>query len=690
MRRFLWKTSLIALATAVLLFGCTYYNTFYNAKKAFKEGEKAQEKAAPGRRASLGQAQYEIAIKKASKVLTFHPKSKWADDALFMIGKAYFNMEDYVKARRKFEELLVSFPKSKLVDNSRYLISLCHYYAGEEVQAISQLKDFLESKKMGKKRKAEASHLMGEMYFQRGEYDDAMIYYRKTLEEFDPDTLSAMTRFRIGECLWEKKDYQQAKETFIRAEKDNPSLDLLFEARFRQGECWYILADHQEGMEIYQELSEDERFSAHLPAVKLKIAEGYYHLGELCLSMMGYYDVTEKHARTEESAIAYFRLGEIYQDQFGDLEKAKIMFESCSSEKRDAPIAKEALSRGANIAQIEEYYRELSEEEAQESGKALFLLGELYLTQMNQPDSALSEYLSLVEQFPESEYAAQSLYAAAWIMENQKGDSARAAELYQRILDQYPQSDYRKPALEFLGGSADSSDLLSPEKAYQQTERVLLEEGKPDSALTLYDFIMQEFPYSRYAGQSAFAKAWTIEHYANPGDSTVIFAYQSVIDEYPESEYAEEARIRLGLSQRAQPTMPAPRETAPLEQEQDSTTLAAASDTSGPQYPKAPEPRTKGQFVYPESELYTEIRGAVVLKIKIEFDGTVSQAEVVNSLENIWIDEAAKEAALNTVFDPEKIDMSQIGGYFLYSVEVKLPDEDRLLDPTIDDDPFKQ
>jgi TonB family protein len=170
----------------------------------------------------------------------------------------------------------------------------------------------------------------------------------------------------------------------------------------------------------------------------------------------------------------------------------------------------------------------------------------------------------------------------------------------------------------------------------------------------------------------------------------VILAYQSVIDAYPESEYAEEARIKLGLSQRVQPTLPVARETAPLEQEPDSTTLAAASDTSGPQYPKAPEPRTRGQFVYPESELYTEIRGAVVLKIRIEFDGTVSQAEVVNSLENIWIDDAAKEAALNTIFDPEKIDMSQIGGYFLYSVEVKLPDEDRLIDPTIDNDPFKQ
>lgn len=694
MRRRMWKNKLwVAFVAIFVLCGCTYYNTFYNARKAFKEGEKAQEKAAPGRRSTVGKAQYETAIKKASKVLTFHPKSKWADDALYMIGRAYFNMEDYVKARRKFEELIASFAKSNLVDDSRYYISLCHYYSGEEVEAIRMLKDFLQSKKMGKKRKAEASFLIAEMHFQRTEYQDAATYYEKTLKEFEPDTLSATTRFRIGECLWGLKDYEKAKQAFIEVEKLDPSVDLLFESRFRQGECWYVLGDHQKGMEIYADLSEDERFSNKLSPVKLKIAEGYYHSDELAFSMLEYYDVTEKYPRTEESAEAYFALGEIFQQLFADLQEAKSMYESCNREKVGSPIGKEALTRSANISQIEEYYAELSDEETQETGRALFLLGELYLTQMNQPDSALAEYLNLVDRFPESEYAAKALYAAAWIFENIKHDSVEAAKLHKRILEEHPQSDYRSAALDFLGTLPDSFEVLSPEQAYLRAERLLFEELNTDSVLALYDYITEEFPHSLYAGKAAFARAWTIEQYANPGDSTVVLAYQKVIDEYPESPYAEEAQIRLGLSQRARPTMPQPRETTtPQEEEvegQDST-LVAQADTSGPQFPKAPPPLKRGDFVYPENEIYTGIRGAVLLKIRIEFDGRVSEAEVVNSLENIWIDEAAKQAALNTTFDPERIDMMQLGGYFLYSVEVKPPEDDRLIDPTQPQDPFGQ
>ena len=414
------------LLLALLLGGCTYYNTFYNARRSFKDGEKAQERANPQNRHSVGKNHYENAIKKASKVLTFHPKSKWADDALFLIGRAYFNMGEFVKARRKFEELQASFPKSKLVDETHYYISMCHYFAGEEIGAINSLKSLLESERMGNQRKAQASFTIGEIYFERKEYADAMTYYEKTVNEFEPDTLSPITRFRIGECLWQEKDCQKAKESFAQVEELDPSLDLLFESKFKEGECLYILGEHRKGMEIYLELSEDQRFAAKLASVKLQIAQGYHFVDELSLAMEENLQVTEGYARTEESSQAFFRLGEMYQEVFVNLQRAKEMFEKCSNEASRSEIAKEALTRNANISRIAEYQEALSDEESEQSGKSLFLLGELYLTQMGQPDSALALYLTLADRFPESEYAAKSLYAAAWIKENVMQDPTGA------------------------------------------------------------------------------------------------------------------------------------------------------------------------------------------------------------------------------------------------------------------------
>ncbi len=93
----------------------------------------------------------------------------------------------------------------------------------------------------------------------------------------------------------------------------------------------------------------------------------------------------------------------------------------------------------------------------------------------------------------------------------------------------------------------------------------------------------------------------------------------------------------------------------------------------------------KGEFMYPEQERLSGIKGTVVLKIQIGFDGLVKEAEVVNSLGNLWIDEAAKQAALKTAFDIQKMDPTTLGGWFLYPVEVKLPEQlgDEHTDPTL-------
>jgi TonB family protein len=557
---------------------------------------------------------------------------------------------------------------------------MCQFNLGEEDEAISSLSVLLDSKKTDKKRKGQASFWIGEVRFKNQDYDDAITYYERTLNDFDPDSLAAITQFRIGECFWAKSDYLKAQEGFANVEKRKPTADLLFGSKFKVGECCYRLSEYQKGMDIFVELSRNKKFSSKLADIKLKMAEGYYYLDELSLAMEGYSQITVSYPKTEASANAYFQLGKIYQEKFGDLAEAKKMFETCKNENSNTPIAKEALTQSANISKIEEYQRDLSQEDSTKSSQTLFLLGELYLLQMNQPDSALDEYMTLVDKFPQSTYAPKALYAAAWIWRNVKGDSIEAGGIYQRILNEYPQSEYRKTVLGFLSQTdsiandqLDSSATLNPEQIYRKAERLLFEEKDVYSAMSLYDLILEKFPQSPYASKSLYAKAWTTENFLNPEDSSAILAYQEVIDKYPDTKYAEEAKIKLGQSKKAEPPPPPPAQTTPVLAD-SSDTAKTAADTSQTLIPKAPDPPLKkGEFVYPEQERLSGIKGTVLLKIQIGFDGLVKEAEVVNSLGNLWIDEAAKQAALKTTFDTQKMDVTQLGGWFLYPVEVISP-----------------
>jgi TolA-binding protein len=659
---------------------CTYYNTFYNAKRSFKEGEDAQKRSAPGVKSSAAETKYEEAIKKASKVLTFHPKSKWVDDALFLIGRAYYNMEEYAKAERKFKELLASFPKSKLAEECRYYMSLCQYKSGSEEDAVQSLQSIVESEKADKKKRAEAAFMLGEIYSGREEYDDAIANYRHLVENYQKDTLAPVAQARIGESFWLKEDYAEAKQAFVQVEKYHPKSDDLFESRFRSGECCYSLGEFEEGMDIFTRLSKETGDSEKLPAVKLKIVEGILLSGNTDEAIKEYEDIIEDYTKTEHSARALYQLGIIHQEKFGDLKKAKEMFDSCKTESPRSEIAQEALSRSANISKVEEYQKELSEAETEKHGRALFLLAELYLTKMNQPDSALTEYLALADNYPESEYAAQSLYAAAWILDNIKKDAAQAKEMYQRILTEYPATDYSEPAADFLGLSHESIQVDTPEREYIEAERMLLEYENVDSALLLYNAIIERFPQSSYAGEAAYAVAWITEHYANPGDSTVALAYQKVIDQYPNSEQADAARIKLGHAPKKQ-ALPSPEEEEPAEEEPTDSVQVDTTTTSGSSIPMAPTPLEAGEFVYPESEIESGIEATVVFKIMIDFEGKVMDAVLVNKTDNYWIDEAAKEAALETTFEPDSIDAMDLGGWFLYDVEVRLPEtEDNLID----------
>ena len=121
-----------------------------------------------------------------------------------------------------------------------------------------------------------------------------------------------------------------------------------------------------------------------------------------------------------------------------------------------------------------EKYRAEPSDSADNIDDNRFLLAELYRTTLNQPDSALSEYKALVEEFPGSELAPRALIAIGWLYENQYHDTTSAKEYYQKILDQYPLSDEYGQAIKLLGLQDTESDSLYADKLYELAEEQYL------------------------------------------------------------------------------------------------------------------------------------------------------------------------------------------------------------------------
>src|SRR3954466_1018030 len=99
-------------AASLLLGGCVYFNTFFNAEKAYHQALALREKrmsqnpddsvnVSPDEKVKL-----QPAIDKCSKLLALDPdRLDYAPKALFLMGESYLLMADYSSAVQKYEEL---------------------------------------------------------------------------------------------------------------------------------------------------------------------------------------------------------------------------------------------------------------------------------------------------------------------------------------------------------------------------------------------------------------------------------------------------------------------------------------------------------------------------------------------------------------------------------------------------------
>ncbi|MEE9553786.1 MAG: tetratricopeptide repeat protein [candidate division Zixibacteria bacterium] len=401
----------------LFLSGCVYYNTFFMAKKKFNEAEKSQKENAekqqeqefgeksggssggggrigqkggrelPGGRnrnagrpsgGSSGQmiskanaqerSLYESAIEKASKVLTYHPKSKFADDALWLIGKSYFNMGDYSSADRKFKELVINHPESKFADDAYYYMGLGQIELDAENLAIESFKKI--------EKEFANSEYIDEIFFNKGrlaikkkDYTAAIDLFKQFLEKYPNEDSAALAAYTTGQCYEELGDYHNAYNEYRSVGKYNPSRRLEFESSLASASAILNTDSIATGMKILNDLAEDERYFSVSARIRLKIAEGYRLQTEMEKSIAEYETIVEQSPKTPESAEAFYRLGLIYQNELFDVGKAKESFGKVQNEFRQSEYRNLALARSAQIAKFETYRTQLQRADSVRTAK---------------------------------------------------------------------------------------------------------------------------------------------------------------------------------------------------------------------------------------------------------------------------------------------------------------------------------
>ncbi|MFA6540541.1 MAG: tetratricopeptide repeat protein [Bacteroidota bacterium] len=639
--------------TAVLISGCfiydpaanfvkqrytnavSYFNTFYNAQRAFSDAESEvllaqkdfQEKQNASKKFVISQTarlKFNASVEKNSKILTFYPESKWVDDALLMIGKAYSYMGDDVKAERKYVELFAKFPESDLIPEGKLWYGKGLIRQNKITQGVTQLESLFSDQGAADPDIAgSAAYELGEYYLQAKEFAKALPYYRKALQYLSDNDDIARINFQIGSCYNELKQYSEAAAAFSVAGDYAPNYSLVFQSEFRKIKSIAAQGKYDEALENFADMLTDAKNTEYAASIHFEIAATLYLKGDHADAMDKYRFVDTSFARTDESAKSYFKLGQIYEDELLNYDSARVNYNKAKSEFPGSDITRDAILKSNVFDKYNQlskelvkfdsiYVRALNDLPAYDSlasalrdsisvqtslmesdlknrrkaksvtlidsvkdslhiidstqykaalekvkvqkilidstAKSIirnkFELGGLFFIDLEQPDSALYWYQSIVRETPQSEFAPRALYTIAEIQRAYKNSPKEKLDsLYSLIVKEYPESPYAQEARKILGIPLVQKEV-DPAAALYDSAESMIDQKKISNAVSVLKNIASTYTLSPFAAKSLYTAGWCYENEIVDNDSALA-VYRRLLIQFPLTQYAVSVRKKI-------------------------------------------------------------------------------------------------------------------------------------------------
>lgn len=124
-----------ALLVGLVVAGCAYYNSLYNANQSFAEAEVARRDG----RDAVAQARYLDAIDKAAKSYRSSEDGRWADDALYLIGRSHARRGDWAEAQAALEVALAKTTDESLAAGARVYLAAAAVSLGDDARGMRLL-----------------------------------------------------------------------------------------------------------------------------------------------------------------------------------------------------------------------------------------------------------------------------------------------------------------------------------------------------------------------------------------------------------------------------------------------------------------------------------------------------------------------------------------------------------------------
>ncbi|MDA0379277.1 MAG: tetratricopeptide repeat protein [Bacteroidetes bacterium] len=530
-----------------------------------------------------------------------YPSHPYAFGSRLALGKYFFEQDDYARAILTLEQVLEGSPTPEQASIALYWMGESAYQLQRPDEAIGYLERIVREYPQSEVA-PRAAYAIAFNQVQLGRYDQAAASFERLNRQFASSAFAANMGLALAEVYYEIDDYRRAAEEI---ERRLPNLSGAARERaiFLLAESQNQNRNHDQAIVNYRHFTEGNPESEYFERALYGLAWNYHHEGawqwaadnfqrvvdadyEPLAGESAYYaGVNLRLAENMSGAVGAFRsfldrwpdhrladhgwmeLG-ITLYQLRQWDQARDAFRTIVRRFPDSDLRGEALNLGntevalGNFDGAHEAFDEaIAMGTVDPSLGAAIIFQKAWLNYRNRIyDEAARDFLALFQSDPAGERAADAMF---WAAESffQDGDLAQAGTLFRRYLREQPSGQHRDAAQYALGWTyfrqADYASAIPHFEAFLDSFRD--DAGtvpyRTDARLRLADsyFALKRYPeavrvYGRLSAEGDDYALYQIgQAYSNSGDAfEAMTTFRNLLEEYPGSEWREEARYSLG------------------------------------------------------------------------------------------------------------------------------------------------
>lgn len=203
-----YSVAVIMVFTLLLVTSCAYYNTYYNARKSYREALELA-KQYPDNPVSSEEVLLDEAIAGAAKILAIYPESKWVDDAQLLLGNALLQLGRRTltgSGTSDLTEAMMAFSSTAILTEDQTIRDRAFTGMGLAAMELGRLNDAIASFE-NVSHENDKRYISSRLYLMDAQLlnnqPELALVVADSLGEPRDDSLSAELKLLIGRALME-------------------------------------------------------------------------------------------------------------------------------------------------------------------------------------------------------------------------------------------------------------------------------------------------------------------------------------------------------------------------------------------------------------------------------------------------------------------------------------------------------